>query len=77
MNVLFLCAGNSCCSILAEATFNHLALQGWRAVGAGSQPAGYTTLRHRIEGFFALPLLQLQNKPDELKQAIDKIASVQ
>ncbi len=158
MNVLFLCTGNSCRSILAEAIFNHLAPQGWRAVSAGSQPAGYvhprslallasegiptegyhskswdelpitpdivitvcgsaageacpaylgtvlrthwgvedpahatgtdaeinavfmqayTTLRHRIEAFFALPLSQLQNEPDQLKQAMDKIAAVQ
>ncbi|MBK8677051.1 MAG: arsenate reductase ArsC [Cellvibrionales bacterium] len=157
MNVLFLCTGNSCRSILAEATFNHLAPQGWRAVSAGSQPAGYvhprsltllasegistegyhskswddlpitpdivitvcgsaageacpaylgsvlrthwgvedpahatgtdaeidavfmqayTTLRHRIEAFFALPLSQLQNKPDQLKQAMDNIATI-
>lgn len=41
MNVLFLCTGNSCRSILGEAVFNHLAPVGWRAMSAGSEPAGY------------------------------------
>lgn len=41
MNILFLCTGNSCRSILGEATFNHLAPAGWKAMSAGSKPAGY------------------------------------
>jgi arsenate reductase len=45
MNVLFLCTGNSCRSILGEATFNHLAPAGWTAMSAGSKPAGYVHAR--------------------------------
>jgi len=40
MNVLFLCTGNSCRSILGEATFNHLAPAGWKAMSAGSHATG-------------------------------------
>jgi arsenate reductase len=41
MNILFLCTGNSCRSILAEATFNALSPTGLRAMSAGSKPAGH------------------------------------
>lgn len=58
MNVLFLCTGNACRSILAEATFNHLAPPGWRAVSAGSQPAGQVDPR-------SLALLAREGIPTE------------
>jgi len=58
MNVLFLCTGNSCRSILAEATFNHLAPPGWKAMSAGSQPTGQVNPR-------SLALLAREGIPTE------------
>lgn len=40
MNVLFLCTGNSCRSLISEAVFNHIAPAGVHAISAGSQPIG-------------------------------------
>lgn len=40
MNILFVCTGNSCRSILAEATFNALAPEGTHGLSAGSHPTG-------------------------------------
>lgn len=58
MNVLFLCTGNSCRSILGEAIFNHLAPTGWQAVSAGSHPTGYVHPR-------ALALLAREGIPTD------------
>ncbi|MEB2399956.1 arsenate reductase ArsC [Parapusillimonas sp. JC17] len=73
MNVLFLCTGNSCRSILAEATFNHLAPTGWEAMSAGSHPTGQVHPRSlallaregiSVDGYFSKAWDNLPHTPD-------------
>jgi arsenate reductase len=73
MNVLFLCTGNSCRSILGEATFNHLAPAGWKAMSAGSKPTGQVHPRSLVllaregiftEGYYSKSWENLPATPD-------------
>lgn len=73
MNVLFLCTGNSCRSILAEATFNHLAPEGWHGMSAGSHPTGHVHPRSlallaregiTTEGYYSKSWENLPQVPD-------------
>ena len=73
MNALFLCTGNSCRSILGEATFNHLAPPGWKALSAGSKPTGQVHPRSlallaregiSTEGYFSKSWDDLPVTPD-------------
>ena len=73
MNVLFLCTGNSCRSILGEATFNHLAPAGWHAMSAGSKPTGQVHPRSlallasegiATEGYYSKSWEDLPQVPD-------------
>jgi arsenate reductase len=73
MNILFLCTGNSCRSILAEATFNALAPEGMRAMSAGSNPTGEVHPRSialleregiSTEGYFSKSWNDLPVTPD-------------
>ena len=76
--ILFLCTGNSCRSILAEVTFNALAGPGMHASSAGSHPAGYVHPRSisllKREGF---PTEGLRSKSwEDLKETPDIVITV-
>ena len=73
MNILFLCTGNSCRSIIAEALFTSRAPAGVTVQSAGSKPAGVVHPRAlavlkeaglSIEGLSSKSLEALSIKPD-------------
>lgn len=73
MHILFLCTGNSCRSILAEATFNALAPEGMQAMSAGSNPTGEVHPRSiallnqkgiSTEGYYSKSWNDLPSTPD-------------
>lgn len=73
MNILFLCTGNSCRSVLSEGAFNHMAPAGLKAISAGSQPVGQlhpraVALLHRkgisTEGYYSKSWDDLPVVPD-------------
>lgn len=83
MNILFLCTGNSCRSILAEATFNALAPAGMRAMSAGSNPTGEVHPRSiallkqkgiSTEGYYSKSWNDLPSVPDIVITVCDNAA---
>lgn len=74
-NVLILCTGNSCRSILGEALFNHLGAGRLRAYSAGSRPTGRvnayalaTLARHGLptEGYASKSWGDLEGTPMDI-----------
>ena len=72
MNVLFVCTGNACRSILSEALFNHASPAHWRAYSAGSRPAGtvhpatlnaLSALHIASEGLYSKAIADIVSRP--------------
>jgi arsenate reductase len=83
MNILFLCTGNACRSILAEAIFNALAPTGMRAMSAGSHPTGEVHPRSiallkqkgiSTEGYYSKSWNDLPSVPDIVITVCDNAA---
>ena len=75
LNILVICTGNSCRSIIGEALFNHLGKGRIKAFSAGSQPLGRLNAgaiallqRHGIatEGFSSKSWEAFENQPIDI-----------
>lgn len=79
INILFLCTGNSCRSIIAEALANHLGEGRLRAYSAGSFPTGKVN-EHAIDVLnrhaVPLPPLDSQSWDDYEGQPVDVVITV-
>lgn len=77
--ILFICVGNTCRSIMAEAMCRHLGSDGVEAFSAGLAPTGHVT-RETIEalGRLGYPTAGLRSKPlDEIPlRELDTIVSL-
>ena len=61
--VLFLCTGNSCRSQMAEGLVNHYLSDEWRALSAGTKPAGYVhPMAIQVMGELGIDLSQQTSK---------------
>jgi arsenate reductase (thioredoxin) len=83
MNILFLCTGNACRSILAEAILNTLAPEGMHAMSAGSHPTGevhprsIALLKQKgipTEGYYSKSWQDLPSVPDIVITVCDNAA---
>jgi arsenate reductase len=77
--VLFLCTGNSCRSQMAEGLVNHDLGDGWQAVSAGTEPAGYVhPLAIRVMAELGIDMSGQRSKPaGEFREAdLDLIVTV-
>jgi arsenate reductase len=83
MNILFLCTGNSCRSIIAEALFKSMAPVGMAVQSAGSKPAGFVHPRAlavlraagiAVEGLSSKSWDNLPEKPDAVITLCDEAA---
>jgi len=81
MNILFLCTGNSCRSIIGEALFRSMAPAGVTAQSAGSKPAGFVHPRVLVvlkeagialEGLSSKSWDNLPEKPDVVLTLCDE-----
>ncbi|MBW6513707.1 MAG: arsenate reductase ArsC [Candidatus Syntrophosphaera sp.] len=61
-NVLILCTGNSCRSLMAEAMINHFLGSNWMAYSAGTQPSEVNPLARKVLEELGIDTSNLRSK---------------